>query len=320
MKKILTISVLLITSSFAWADERDDIMERYQDVRAKAESACKDISDPIGNIMKMAGISTISSGVGTVAAGTATVAGMIKAKKDEDIIDWTKLLKMVQQADGKQLVAILTWIGDKAEEEQRNKAAEKLQADIDAAKKKSQTLGKVRTVGDFVAGGTSAISAGTAIGTVATVDFDELKKNMQNCMKYSREIQSLQTLLMGYDMNDPVIDEMGKIVDNCNGFDTKNIDTVKTTLTIAGVTSVVGTGTGIAGGIISNKAVKMEQNAGVYGANSGKDGGTKEYNTAANVLSGVTTATSLGSALLSGLPLIGLSKNAEIARDCSRAF
>lgn len=316
MKKLISLLPILLIMSVAHADERDDLMAEYSRTKSEMKSVCSNISEPIKKIMILGGVSTVSSSVGTLSAGTATVAGVIKADKDKDIMYWDRELAAVQQMTGEQFLGWLEYIGEKADQEQREK---QLQDKITKGKKQSQTLGTVRTVGDFVAGGTSAISAGTTIGAVVTVDFKQLKDDMKKCDAYTDKLATLRTQFMGVSMEDPILPEINNIISKCKNFNTDNIDGVKTALTIAGVTSVVGTGTGIAGGIISNKAVQ-EEKAGKFGALEIDKGGTKEYNTAANILSGVTTVTSLSSALLSGIPLINLNKNLQAAQDCEDAF
>jgi hypothetical protein len=316
MKKLKLFLSIILISTFAFADERDDLMAEYSRTKSEMKTVCSNISEPIKKIMILGGVSTVSSGVGTLSAGTATVAGVIKAEKDEDIIDWARELEAVKQMNDKQFLAWLGYIGEKADQEERKKH---LQDQITKGQKESQTLGTVRTVGDFVAGGTSAVSAATTIGAVVTVDFKQLKADMKTCDEYTDKLATIRTHFMGISLEDSILPEINNIISKCKNFNTDNIDGVKTALTIAGVTSVVGTGTGIAGGIISNKAVQ-EEKAGKFGALEIEKGGTKEYNTAANILSGVTTATSLSSALLSGIPLINLNKNLKSAQDCEGAF
>lgn len=318
MKNIFIIFIGIFVSTFVLANERDDIITQYKETAVMAKKACKSISGSIQNIMILGGVATVSSSIGTVSAGIATVAGFQKIEEDRKVLDFTLELENIEKMNEKQFLAWLERLG----ELQAMEKAVQAKKDRCDAKKRSETLGNIRTIGDFVAGGTSAISAGTTIGAVVSVNFDDLKKNMKDCEKYAKEISKIKTDLMGIDLSDPMIPEMDRIVSRCRNFNLENIDGVKTALTIAGIVSIAGTGTGIAGGIFSNTAVQLEKQGalGSISVNDTERVGTKEYNDAANILSAVTTATSLTSGLLSGIPLINLNKNLETAKSCESAF
>ena len=318
MKKIFIIFIAIFMPFVAFSDEREDILTEYKQTVAIAKKVCGNIVESIQNIMVLGGVATVSSGIGTVSAGIATIAGFKKIEEDRKTLNFALELERINDMSDKEFLAWLGWLG----EMQKLEEAVQMKKNKCDAQKRSETLGNIRTIGDFVAGGTSAISAGTTIGAVVAVDFDKLKKDIMNCEKYAKEILKIKTKLMGVDLSDPMLPEMNRIILRCRNFNLANIDGVKTALTIAGIVSVAGTGTGIAGGIFSHTAVQMEKE-GALGAVSIKDTdrvGTKEYNDAANILSAVTTATSLTSGLLSGVPLINLNKNLDIAKDCEAAF
>jgi hypothetical protein len=192
-----------------------------------------------------------------------------------------------------------------------------VKAELAAAQKKSNTLGTVRTVGSFVAGGTSVVSAATSF--VGAGALDKLVKDMNACDSYVREIKSQRAELEFVAASDPALEQMDRVIDGCSGLNSRNISDIKSKLTASGIVSAVGAATGIAGGVTSLMAGKREKN-GALAAASGKDGGTKELNMASNVLAVATTATSLGSAVIGGVTLADLMKNGEVAEKCKAAF
>jgi hypothetical protein len=302
MNKALLASTILLSRA-AFAQGAAEIKERYETSKAAAQSACGAISKQIDTIKLIAGISTVSSGIGTLAAGTALVTGLVKSSTD-------KKIRKLEDMDDYELYQYALEL----EKEHKTLDEEK-----EKLKKKSGALGAARTVGSFVAGGTSAVAAATSFAGAISVDYNKLKRDMRDCEKHAANIRGQRNELIDIAPSDPLISEMAGIYDKCRGFDTGNIDTIKTTLTIGGIVSTVGAGTGIAGGIVSHKAGRLEK-AGASATKSNKQGGTAGYNKAANILAGVTAATSAGSALLTGLPLIALAKNAKIAGECRAAL
>jgi hypothetical protein len=193
----------------------------------------------------------------------------------------------------------------------------KRQTDIEKARETSQALGTARTISSFVGGGANVVSAGLSLGASFSVDFDQLKDDMLVCEAKAEEIEAIRLQLMGEEMGHPLAAEMDRIVQACQGFNIDNIDVVRRNLVIGGVVSAVGAGTGIAGGIISHRAVSAEKEAFAEDKDASH---LRDQNMASNVLAGVTAGASLAAGLLTGIPLVNLNRNAEVAKRCAEAF
>jgi hypothetical protein len=275
-------------------------------------------------IATLAGISTGASALGTLSAGAALTTGLIKRGVDKKIVQRQETLQRLHELnDSKEEIT-----NSKAEEiaetvralmnAESNRELSADQIALEKDKKTSANLGTARTVTSFVAGGTSAVASGTAFAGAFAVDYNKLKSDMRDCEKNAAVIGSYRSQLAELEPNAPELSDMDAIVSSCRGFNYSNIDTVKNTLTAGGIVSAVGTGTGIAGGIVSLKAGQKEK-AGASAMDKGPNG-TKNLNLAANILAGVTTATSASSALLTGIPLIEFTKNLDKAKDCAGKF
>ena len=207
------------------------------------------------------------------------------------------------------------------------------QAKIDGLAKKSQGLGTARTVTSFVAGGTSAAAA--TFSFIGAAQIDDLIKEMNACDSYVREIKSERGELLAEGLGEghSTIKEMTQIISDCSGFNSGNISNIKSKFMATGIISAVGTATGVAGGITSAIAGSKEKaGASATASVSNRDcrpedgptcrdkSGTKELNTASNILAGVTTATSATSTMLSATMIFSLKKNSDIADRCKRAL
>jgi hypothetical protein len=269
---------------------------------ADAKSVCRGLAGGIDNIKVMAGVSVGAGSAGTIAGGTALVSGLMKKKTDEKIADLEDMtpIELYKYA------------------ERLEKEAKDLDAEKERLKQQSQTLGAVRTVGSFVSGGTQV--AGAASSFIGLKQLDDLADNMDKCNKAVKEIDNLR-LRAQVEIPDEsaTIAEMAKITNGCGRLDSGNIRNIKGQLTASGVIMSVGGVLGVAGGVTSAVAGNKEK-TGASATTAGKDGGTKELNTASNALAGASAATALAGTIIGGVTLSGLIKNGDIAKKCEEAF
>jgi hypothetical protein len=289
----------------------DEIKSLYAASRDKASSYCSNIYDRIGKIKIAAGIGIGAGAVGTLTGGTATVAGIMKAKND-NLIDerLAQKAESFAESDEAMLEGLISGeiVGTFAD----------IDNDIKKMKQYSQTLGTVRTAGSFVSGGTQAVGAASSF--IGLKQLDELADNMDKCNKAIKEIDNLRLRAQVETPDESaIISDMARITNGCGRLDSGNIRSIKGQLTASGVIMSVGGILGVAGGITSAVAVGREK-AGASGAAAGKDGGTKELNTASNVLAGASAATALTGTIIGGVTLAGLMKNGDIAKKCEEAF
>jgi hypothetical protein len=331
MKKLLVSLIFIIDASLIFAENTgvsdsindaavSEIKARYNVSYNKARDFCSGLSDGLKQVKIMTGISVGASAVGTVAGGTAAVTGVMKAYNDKKISelefkqnDLAKFMVMSPEDLEKAVKDGSLSLSVQAVNEQ----IDGLDKELEAAKKTSQNLGTARTVGNFVAGGTSVVSAATSFG--GSKGLDELEKNMNLCAAYIMEIDREQTELAFAAPTDPDVQKMLKIVSSCSGLNSNNIADIKKKLSVSGVISVVGAVAGISGGITSAVAGGKEK-VGASATDTTRDDNTKGLNIASNVMAGVTAATSLTSAVIGGITLAGLNKNSDIADKCRDVF
>ncbi|MDR2099119.1 MAG: hypothetical protein LBO78_03815, partial [Rickettsiales bacterium] len=164
-----------------------EIKSRYVFSQQKAREFCTGLSGKIDQVKIMAGISTAASGVGTLAAGTALVTGVMKANLDKSIAknkSGVDTILEIRESGGitpeniSKVRQALQEISD---------AKNELGTELSPEQKKSAKLGTVRTVGSFVAGGTSAASAVTSF--IGMDQLDKLASDMDECSTAISEIK-----------------------------------------------------------------------------------------------------------------------------------
>jgi len=271
-----------------------------------AEKSCSGLSAQLDKIKVMAGLSVGAGAVGTAAGGVATAGGFIgnarrPGQSEEEAMEEGTEPAELAEAPAEE---------DSAEDDQSPEAV----AARERRRLSAEAAGTMRTAGTFTAGGAGAVAAVTSF--VGASQFDDIIKEMDNCIKAVNALERRVMELRFESPGDPDIARFNKIVENCRGLDSGNIGSIKSRMTTAGVFSAIAAATGIAGGITS--AVANRPPAEGQAAGDGASGGGA--NTASNVLAIATTVANLTSTAISGASLIGLRRNSDIANKCREAF
>ena len=326
MKKLLPIFLSFIMVGGAWSEEivpisAEPITPIGVDLAARANAleTCSRVQDGIRSIMILGGVATGASAVGTVAGGVGVYAGIQARSYDEEFIAglWTELpnqisalntdINAVFPAAGPvdtvgnnaeqinriatelpRLEGIVNGVGEDGQPPRTPPTVAQVEAALIQAGIEGHTnrYGRVRTVAAFTAGGANLVAAGSAIAGRVTVDFNQIVSDMEMCER---------TAQMTGDFNAMTV---------CTGFNRQNIETIRNNLTIAGVVSVVGTAAGVYGGIRSRQAGPENMH----------------LHTHATVATGIAGGAALASGLITGIPLLNLRRNAQIAAECVRAL
>ena len=316
-----------------------EIKTRYGQSYNSAMNFCTRLPAQVNGAKVAAGVSLGTSIVGTLAGGAALTTGIMKMGKDKEIGELYDSMEEHRSMAAGGLPVNTT----PAEADAYVAAAEKFismsQAERDGLKEandlikiaygmkimyerdmekmqelsqKSATLGTVRTVGNFVAGGAGAASAISAF--VGAGQFDALIKDMNACDSHVRDIRGQREELAAVAPADVALAQMDDIIDACAGLNSKNIADVKNKLVATGIISSISGAAGLVGGVTSAIAGAKE-NKGAIGSRD-----TKGLNMASTVLAGVTTGTALTSTVISGVMLSDLMKNGKVAEACASAF
>jgi hypothetical protein len=245
-------------------------------------------------IKLLAGISTGVSAGGTLAGGAALITGIMKNRVDLTIekLESSNLLELYDQAAN----------------------LEKQTQELATAKKKSQTLGNVRT---GMLGVTTATSAASAITAgFSAKNFDELIGRMTACNKEIADLEQRKTQ-MQFDGMEGSEDyaKIDALIANCKKFDIKNMTAIKKQMTISGIVSAIGGATALTGTITSAVAASKEKKSATMA-----EAGTKGLNLAANISAGVATAASGASLILGAVALAKLNQDADNAENCEKVF
>ncbi|MDR3126448.1 MAG: hypothetical protein LBT92_02345 [Rickettsiales bacterium] len=305
----------------------DQILKDFDNEYEAARGACSSIPGSINSLKIASGISTAASAVGTLAAGTALTVGLVKASMDKDLEVLERAQWLVNHGEeaGEMSAVDLLPIMQKLKELADNDKnfAEMLKEQ----QKKSKSLGKVRTAGLFIAGGTSAVASVSSF--IGASGFDKLMSDMRECTKHVTRIASINNVVNEYLAKAPVMESKygpllsganvraDRLAAGCRPFNIENISSIKSQMIASGVVSAVGTATGIGGGIVSRAANSDK----VRDDNSAKgQAKEKNLNLAANILSGVTLGTSAVSVILSGKSIADLNANETAAKGCAGAF
>ena len=323
MKRLSFVLLALLTCpSYATVYDLDVAMNN---VRA----ACSGINSKMDHLKLMAGINTGIGAVGTVTGAVALGTGIAKAKKDAES---AKLLeKITKQLDNK-----YKGFADKHKdvkddkkletlfrEEVRAKYAEytkdgkfnekdkKTGKETDLVKEKakidaeSKTLGNVRT--GMLAANTATSVAGAVISSKNKAN-GSIKEAIDNCMSATDDLREsmMQARMDGQDTT-----AAKRIVDACSEYksaDLSKIDKLATGSTVSSSIGAVAGGVGMITSIAANTDSTRKGNASTE----------KNLNTASNVLSGVTTATSAVSTVLNGVQIATIKKVVSISEKCEK--
>ena len=323
MKKLsFVLLALLACPSYATVYDLDIAMNNVR-------TACSGINSKMDYLKLMAGINTGIGAVGTVTGAVALGTGIAKAKKDAES---AKILeKITKQLDNK-----YKGFADKHKdvkddkkletlfrEEVRAKYAEytkdgkfnekdkKTGKETDLLKEKakidaeSKTLGNVRT--GMLAANTATSVAGAVISSKNKAN-GSIKEAIDNCMSATDNLrESMMQARM--DGRDTTIAK--RIVDACSEYksaDLSKIDKLATGSTVSSSIGAVAGGVGMITSIAANTDSTRKGNASTE----------KNLNTASNVLSGVTTATSAVSTVLNGVQIATIKKVVSISEKCEK--
>ncbi len=273
--------------------------------------ACVGIDDELSDLKVKAGINTAVTAVGTAAGVGATVTGIVKASKDKQIeqLEMERLRKIAESgtnsnaSNGKiedNLLAIQSYY----DAHKNDTPASDIDTEIDKLTEQSKKLGNWRT--GLLAGSTATNIAGAAISGTNKVSVG-LKEQINSCIS---AVDSLQQSIMQARLNGEDITEAQSIVEACEEYKYVDLSKIDNRAKGAMISSVVGAGLGLAGTITSASANSKD----VRDGDSDKE---KNLNTAANVLSGVTTAASATATGFNAAQISAIKKVAEVAEKCT---
>lgn len=288
-----------------------DMLPLYDALRA-TYVACVGIEEQLAGLKKMAGINTAVTGVGTAAGAGATVTGIVKSQKDKEISEIEIKLEKLREIEtenpqtGNETTDFDVFYREF--ENSYTNIAQQLkdyQSEIDKLTQQSKKLGNWRT--GLLAGSTVTNIAGAAIAGTNKVSVG-LREQINTCIS---AVDSLQQSMMQARLNGADITEAQSIVDACGEYKYVDVSKIDNRAKGAMISSVVGATTGLAGTITSATANTRNDNT--------EEGRQKEknLNTAANVLSGVTTAASATATVFNATQISAIKKVAEVAEKCT---
>lgn len=291
-----------------------DMLPLYDALRA-TYTACAGIDDELSDLKVKAGINTAVTGVGTATGVGATVTGVVKASKDNKIEELEIKLEKLREIESKNQEQESGDFDPEAFaaefESEYSSIAQQLkdyQSEIDKLTQQSKNLGNWRT--GLLAGSTATNIAGAAIAGTNKVSAG-LKEQIDTCIK---AVDDLQQSMMQARLNGEDITEAQSIVDACSEYKYVDVSKIDNRAKGAMISSVVGATTGLAGTITSATANTDKTRNDNTDAGKQKE---KNLNTAANVLSGVTTAASATATVFNATQISAIKKVAEVAEKCT---
>lgn len=317
--KIISVVTLCLAAvpSYATVYDLDVAVQNVRD-------NCLGIGSKLGHLKTLAGVSTGVNAVGTAVGAGALAAGIVKANKDkeaEDIID--KIVKKLQVVPANVKLAtkeelLADYEAAWKEDEAANKVAsgngmpEETKKLLDEKKKleqESKTLGNVRT--GLLATNTATQVAGAVLSSQTKASGD-LKEQINKCIAAADDLKESmnQARLEGKDTT-----QVKRIVDACSEYKYADLSKINNLATGATVTSSIGAVAGGVGTITS--AVANTDSTRNDNTKAGKEK-EKNLNTASNVLSGVSTATSAVSTVLNGVHIATIKKVVSTADNCEK--
>ena len=317
MKKIsFVLLVLSACPSYATVYDLDIAMNNVR-------TACSGINSKMDHLKLMAGINTGIGAVGTVTGAVALATGIAKSKLDSELVsveqDIKRLVASNKNAKGTPLPVENTKVfyqqidelvdsyasteGISDDKQTNTKDREK------ELNKKSKMLGNVRT--GMLAANTATSVAGAVISSQNKTT-GSIKEAIDKCMSATEDLREsmMQARIDGRDTI-----EAKRIVDACSEYksaDLSKIDKLATGSTVSSSIGAVAGGVGMITSIAANTDSTRKDDS--------KDGKAKEknLNTASNVLSGVTTATSAVSTVLNGVQIATIKKVVSISEKCEK--
>lgn len=305
----LTFGILL-SLMVGVAHANTDLTAAIENVR----TTCGNISAELSDMKKMAGITTAVTGVGTVAGGVALGTGLAKANVDKEIEELESQIARLIAERGDVPIEHLQIEDEALFKRQVNEFIAYYQAkeqEISAAEKKSKTLGNVRT--GTLAATTATNIAGAVMSGTNRVKGD-LKQQIDECLMSVKTLSNIrmQARIDG-SATDADLVRAENIIRACNAWTTVDVSSINKRSKGATVLSGIGAGLGLAGTITSASANSKD----VRDGDSDKE---KNLNTAANVLAGGTTATSLSATIFNATQINAIKHAATVADECEGAL
>lgn len=276
---------------------------------SKVRENCLGINSKLDHMKLMAGIGTGVNAVGTAVGAGALAAGIVKANKDKEIEDL--LAKIVKKTEKGATVsdAELDNLVAELEKNWDTYTKDTEMTKVDKLTQESKTLGNVRT--GLLATNTATQVAGAVLSSQTKTD-GGLKDQINRCISATDDLKESmqQARLDGKNTQ-----HAKRIVDACSEYKYIDLSKINNLATGAMITSSVGAVSGGIGTITSAVA-----NTDSTRNDNTKDGKAKEknLNTASNVLSGVSTATSAVSTVLNGVQIATIKKVVSVSDNCEK--
>ena len=305
----LTFGILL-SLMVGVAHANTDLTAAIENVR----TTCGNISAELSDMKKMAGITTAVTGVGTVAGGVALGTGLAKANVDKEIEELESQIARLIAERGDVPIEHLQIEDEALFKRQVNEFIAYYQAkeqEISVAEQKSKNLGNWRT--GTLATATATNIAGAVMSGTNRVKGD-LKQQIDECLMSVKTLSNIrmQARIDG-SATDTDLARAENIIRACNAWTTVDITSINNRSKGATVLSGIGAGLGLAGTITSASANSKD----VRDGDSDKE---KNLNTAANVLAGGTTATSLSATIFNATQINAIKHAATVADECEGAL
>lgn len=305
----LTFGILL-SLMVGVAHANTDLTAAIENVR----TTCGNISAELSDMKKMAGITTAVTGVGTVAGGVALGTGLAKANVDKEIEELESQIARLIAERGDVPIEHLQIEDEALFKRQVNEFIAYYQAkeqEISVAEQKSKNLGNWRT--GTLAAATATNIAGAVMSGTNRVKGD-LKQQIDECLVSVKTLSNIrmQARIDG-SANDTELARAENIIRACDAWSTVDITSINNRSKGATVSSGIGAGLGLAGTITSASTNSKD----VRDGDSDKE---KNLNTAANVLAGGTTATSLSATIFNATQINAIKRAATVADECEGAL
>jgi len=280
-------------------------------------NACSGINSKMDHLKLMAGINTGIGAVGTVTGAVALGTGIAKAETDAKLEKISKQIaeKLKTVPAGVVLANKQEFLADYerawAEDKDQPVSSEnkKYIEQKNKLEQESKTLGNVRT--GMLAVNTATSIAGAVISSQNKTS-GSIRESINNCIAAT---DALRESMMQARLENKDTTQAKRIVDACAEYkfaDLSKIDKLATGSTITSSVGAVAGGIGTITSIAANTDATRNDNS--------KDGREKEksLNTAANVFSGVTTATSAMSTVLNGVQIAAIKKVVSVSESCEK--
>ena len=277
-------------------------------------TACSGINSKMDHLKLMAGINTGIGAVGTVTGAVALGTGIAKAQTDNAIDEIQEMLSKLKPTDPEKVLSPeeIDKIAANLEKEYAKYVSNIKDAGdvaIKKAEQESKTLGNVRT--GMLAANTATSVAGAVISSQNKTT-GSIKEAIDKCVSATDDLREsmMQARIDGQDTT-----AAKRIVDACSEYKSADLSKIDKLATGSTVTSSIGA---VAGGV--GMITSIAANTDSMRKDDSKAGQEKEknLNTASNVLSGVTTATSAVSTVLNGVQIAAIKKVVSISEKCEK--